>query len=118
MYSHWLLQDPTPLGEIILGPYSSGYWVDEDVPERIKHNLNVFMLHVPARANGGFPLLAEDSAAKKEWMEALQCVIDDYKTSPDFFAAPGLYESDDTGWLVSSDSFDVNPLGSTTVIWP
>lgn len=106
-----LAKDPNPLGEVILGPTSSGYWVDTEVPERLKHCLNVFMLHVPNRANGGFPLLTEDASAKKAWMQAIQAAIYKYRASPEFFAAPGLYETDDTSSISSADSFDQDPIG-------
>ena len=33
------------------------------------------MLHTPARSNGGFPLLAEDTGSKMAWMTALQDTI-------------------------------------------
>lgn len=70
---HWFfLQDPFPLGEIILGPSVGGYWVDEEVPEKLQHYTNIFMLHTPARSKGGFPLLAEDSTSKAAWIAALQ----------------------------------------------
>lgn len=67
-----LLQDPFPLGEIILGPSVGGYWVDEEVPEKLQHYTNIFMLHTPARSKGGFPLLAEDATSKAAWIAALQ----------------------------------------------
>ncbi len=92
---------------MILGPPSSGYWVDDDVPERLKHCLHVFMLHVPHRANGGFPLLTDDASSKKAWVLAVQEAIQKYRASPEFFAAPGLYETDESGTLPSGD-FDVD----------
>lgn len=71
-WSLTLLQDPFPLGEIILGPSVGGYWVDEEVPEKLQHYTNIFMLHTPARSKGGFPLLAEDATSKAAWIAALQ----------------------------------------------
>ena len=72
-------QDPFPLGEIHLGPSVRGYWVDEEVPAKLQHYTNIFMLHTPARSKGGFPLLAEDSASKMAWISALQASLRDYK---------------------------------------
>ena len=46
--------------------------MDEEVPEKLQHYTNVFMLHTPARSKGGFPLLAEDATSKGEWIAALQ----------------------------------------------
>ncbi len=76
------------------------------------------MLHVPTRANGGFPLLTEDTHAKKAWMEAIQSAIDEYRASPEFFAAPGLYEADDSSSISSGDSDVLNEVypGATTRI--
>ena len=73
------MQDPFPLGEIYLGPSVRGYWVDEEVPAKLQHYTNIFMLHTPARSKGGFPLLAEDSASKMAWISALQTSLRDYK---------------------------------------
>jgi hypothetical protein len=71
--------DPFPLGEILLGPSVRGYWVDEEVPEKLQHYTNVFMLHTPVRSKGGFPLLAEDSASKMAWISALQASVRNFK---------------------------------------
>ena len=52
-------QDPHACGEIILGSAADGYYVDEDVPAQLPAGMFVFMLHVPSRSRGGFPLLAD-----------------------------------------------------------
>lgn len=59
-----------------------GYWVDEEVPEKLQHYTNIFMLHTPARSNGGFPLLAEDASSKMAWIRALQDTVRNNKRSP------------------------------------
>lgn len=74
-YNIFPLQDAYPLGEIFLGPSVRGYWVDEDVPHKLQHYTNIFMLHTPARSKGGFPLLSEDASSKEAWITALQEII-------------------------------------------
>ena len=50
---------------------------------RLQHYTNgVFMLHTPARSNGGFPLLAEDASSKVAWIQALQDTVRNSKRSP------------------------------------
>ena len=49
--------------------------MDEDVPDKLQHYTNAFMLHTPSRSNGGFPLLAEDSGSKMAWIAALQDTV-------------------------------------------
>lgn len=93
-----LLKDAVPLGEIILGPH--GCWVDETFPEKMEHNANMFMLHVPNRPRGGFPLMVESLISKKAWMDAIQSVIDNCRGSSDLHSSQSTYEkeaSDENG---------------------
>lgn len=55
----------------------------------------VFMLHVPTRGRGGFPLLAESEEDKQQWMAHLRRVILETTGSPDQSVAPSTYEDDD-----------------------
>ena len=67
-----------------------GFWVDEEVPDKLQHYTNVFMLHTPSRSNGGFPLLAEDSGSKMAWITALQETVRNSKTPPTKAETPSL----------------------------
>jgi hypothetical protein len=71
-----------PVGELVLGSPSEGYWVDEVVPDGIENNTCTFMLHVPDRLRGGYPLVAPDTASKKQWMSVLTDVIDSTRATP------------------------------------
>ena len=71
------------------------------------------MLHVPNRAGGGFPLLAEDANEKKMWMQKLQAVIEECKGSPEFFPEPSIYEEDVS--FSEGTSFDGEGNGSFPV---
>lgn len=88
-------QDPHACGEIILGSFNDGYFVDEEVPVKLSDRMNIFMLHVPHRAGGGFPLVANSEDSKKRWIEALNSVIAETTGSPDQSVAPVTYEDDD-----------------------
>ena len=55
--------------------------MDEDVPGKLEHYTNIFMLHHPMRPKGGFPLLAEDVTSKTAWIAALQETIRSSKNS-------------------------------------
>lgn len=92
--SHYL-QDPHACGEIILGSSSDGYYVDEDVPPNLPAGMHVFMLHVPNRSRGGFPLLADSEESKRQWMDLLSKMIGESTGSPDQSVAPSTYEDDD-----------------------
>ena len=56
--------------------------MDEDIPDKLQHYTNAFMLHTPTRSNGGFPLLAEDSGSKMAWITALQDTVRNSKRPP------------------------------------
>ena len=79
----------------MLGAPSDGYYVDDDIPDKLARQLHVFMLHVPNRPGGGFPLLAEDTESKKSWMDALQTAISECTGSPDASVATVTYEDDE-----------------------
>lgn len=85
--------------------------MDENVQEKLQQYSNVFMLHVPNRPGGGFPLLAEDATAKKEWIEALEHVIQNARGSPDLCLAQVTYEDDDSA-SECSGNFGLNGLPS------
>lgn len=55
----------------------------------------MFMLHVPNRAGGGYPLLAESEDVKRQWITNLRHVISETTGSPDQSVAPATYEDDD-----------------------
>ena len=71
----FLLQDPFPLGEIALGTDAQGFGVTDVVPKHLSDQQYVFMLKVPSRSGGGFPLMAETEQCKRQWMAALQASI-------------------------------------------
>ena len=79
----------------MLGSASDGYSVDNDIPGKISQQMHGFMLHVPNRPGGGFPLLAEDTESKKSWMDALRSAISECTGSPDASVATVTYEDDD-----------------------
>ena len=90
------LQAAYPLGELTLGSPSEGYWVDEIVPDGVESMMYTFMLHVPERARGGYPLLAPDTASKKQWMSVLTDVIDSTLATPQVIMTclPSSYDND------------------------
>jgi hypothetical protein len=84
-----------PLGELVLGSPGEGYWVDEIVPDGIESNSSTFMLHVPDRQRGGYPLVAPDSTSKKQWMSVLTDVIDSTRATPQVMQClPMSYDDD------------------------
>ena len=84
-----------PVGELVLGSPSEGYWVDEVVPDGIENNTCTFMLHVPDRLRGGYPLVAPDTASKKQWMSVLTDVIDSTRATPQVMhCLPPPYDDD------------------------
>ncbi len=89
------MQDPHAHGEIILGSSLDGYYVDENVPAKLVDRMHIFMLHVPGRGGGGFPLLADSPEEKEEWTKALTKVINESTGSPDQSVAPSTYEEDE-----------------------
>ena len=64
-----ILQDATPLGEIILGTAADKFSVDE---EPMAGECS-FTLHTPFR---DFPLIAENNDEKMEWVKAFQMVFE------------------------------------------
>lgn len=72
-----------------------GYSVSEDVPTRIDSGMFCFTLHVPNRAGGGYPLLADSEESKQNWMKSLSQVISETTGTPDESVAPSTYEDDD-----------------------
>lgn len=93
-------KDPHPLGEIQLGSTSDGFFVDTNVPEKLQHHENMFMLHVPNRSGGGFPLLAESREQKEAWVKALSEAIVNCKSTPELYRV-STYEDDE---LIESGS--------------
>ena len=87
------LQDSHACGEIVLGSADDGYYVSTDVPPKLSH-LFAFMLHVPKRGGGGFPLLADSEDSKMRWMEVLSDVIANTSGTPDQSVAPVSYDED------------------------
>ena len=69
-------QDAYPLGEVTIGSSDDGFEITDKVPEHLADQPGVFMLKVPYRSKGGFPLLAETEDEKKEWMSVLKSVIE------------------------------------------
>lgn len=89
------MQAGFPLGELVLGSPSEGYWVDDDIPAGIDSNPCMFMLHVPERARGGYPLQAFDIASKKQWISVLLDIIHSIRETPDVMAClPQSYDYD------------------------
>jgi hypothetical protein len=68
-------KDPFPLGEIQIGRSGEGYSVSNVVPDHLTDQKCVFMLGVPCRSGGGFPLMADSDKEREEWMAALKNVI-------------------------------------------
>lgn len=69
--------------------------MDDDVPDGIDNNPCTFMLHVPERARGGYPLQALDTASKKQWMSVLMEVIQNIRETPNVMAClPQSYDYD------------------------
>ena len=78
-----------------MGSPSEGYWVDEIVPDGIESNSCTFMLHVPDRQRGGYPLMAPDTASKKLWISVLTDVIDSTRATPQvMYCLPVSYDDD------------------------
>ena len=69
--------------------------MDEIVPDAIELTSCMFMLHVPDRARGGYPLQASDTASKKQWMSVLSDVIDNIRATPQvMMCIPHTYDYD------------------------
>ena len=69
--------------------------MDEVVPDGIESTTCTFMLHVPDRQRGGFPLVAPDVGSKKLWMSVLNDVIDSTRTTPQVMQClPSSYDED------------------------
>lgn len=84
-----------PLGELVLGSPSEGFWVDEIVPDGIEAIPCSFMLHAPDRQRGGYPLQAHNSASKKQWMSVLTDVIESTRATPQVMTClPTSYDED------------------------
>ena len=69
--------------------------MDDVVPDGIESNTCTFMLHVPDRQRGGYPLMAPDTASKKLWMSVLSDVIDRTRATPQVMhTLPASYDDD------------------------
>ena len=89
------IQSAFPLGELVLGSPNEGYWVDDNVPEGMDCTTSTFMLHVPERARGGYPLQAPDTVSKKQWMSILTDVIESTRATPEVtICLPFSYDHD------------------------
>ena len=91
----YILKDPHANGEIVLGSSVDGFSVDESVPVRLADRMHIFMLHVPNRGGGGFPLLSDSLESKEKWVKSLSKVIAESTGSPDQSVAPSTYEEDE-----------------------
>ena len=82
--------------------------MDETVPDGIECTASTFMLHVPDRARGGYPLQAPNVASKKQWMSILTDVIESTRTTPEVMPClPYSYDNDvDTIRSISSSHTD------------
>ena len=89
------IKDPHANGEIIIGSSVDGYSVDLKMPVRLLNCNHGFMLRVPNRSRGGFPLQADTAASKEKWMESLRKVIAESTGSPDQSVAPSSYDEDE-----------------------
>ena len=107
-----------PLGELVLGSSKEGYWVDENIPDGIDYTSATFMLHVPDRARGGYPLQAPNVASKKQWMKVLNEVIDSTRPTPKVMTSlPHSYDNDmETLRRVSTSSEHLDPGASSVVV--
>ena len=89
------IQSAFPLGELVLGSPNEGYRVDDNVPEGMDCTASTFMLHVPERARGGYPLQAPDTVSKKQWMSILTDVIESTRATPEvIICLPFSYDDD------------------------
>ena len=68
--------------------------MDTNIPEKLQHHDNMFMLHVPNRPGGGFPLLAESCEQKEAWIKALNAAIVNCKSTPALYRV-STYEDDE-----------------------
>ena len=111
------LQAAFPLGELVLGSLRDGYWVDENVPDSIDYTPAMFMLHVPERARGGYPLQAPNVSSKKQWMKILTEVIEDTRATPQVMTSlPHSYDNDMDTLRRASASSDHLDSGASVVV--
>lgn len=69
--------------------------MDEIIPDGIEYTTSTFMLHVPERARGGYPLQAPDVASKKQWISILTDVIESTRATPEVITyLPYSYDND------------------------
>ena len=109
-----ILQAAFPLGELVLGSPHEGYWVDENVPDGIDFTVGTFMLHVPGRARGGYPLQAPNLAGKKQWMKE---VIESTRAIPQVMTLlPHSYDNDTDTLKRGSVSSSETDSGAGVVI--
>ena len=76
--------------------------MDESAPLKLSDYMNVFMLHVPNRLGGGFPLRADTAESKEKWISLLSKVIAESIGSPDQSIASSSYEEEEDDVLYSS----------------
>ena len=62
-----------------------------------------FTLHVPNRANGGYPLMADSEESKQRWMKCLNFAIAETTGTPDQSVAPSTYEDDEDLYATIED---------------
>lgn len=77
------------------------------MPAKLSFGMYSFMLHVPNRANGGYPLLAESEESKQQWIKSLNHAIAETTGTPDQSVAPSTYEDDDELYATIED-FKIN----------
>lgn len=84
MFVPYSLQDPFPLGEIMLGTETEGFSVDESAPYDLGVGENGFVLNTPNRI---YPLQAITSEEKHDWIATLRKVITRASSSPNGVAS-------------------------------
>lgn len=65
-------KDAFPLGEVIIGSNNEGFSVDENAPDDLGGGENAFVFNATTRT---YPLLAETTEEKHEWVKVLRRAI-------------------------------------------
>lgn len=79
--------------------------MDEITPDGIECTTSTFMLHVPERARGGYPLQAPDVASKKQWISVLTDVIESTRATPEVVSYPPYSYDNDVDTLRRDGSY-------------
>lgn len=75
----FVLKDAFPLGEVVIGPASEGFSVDENAPDDLGGGEGAFVFNTTTRT---YPLLAETPEEKQSWVQVLRESIDMASNSP------------------------------------